>query len=67
MSLIDSSAELGVTILDDGEATEDQQQKRLMGNFKHTYMRDNWQSNDIRGYLAKLNKSVEWRIKQLIT
>lgn len=64
-ALIDQSAENGVNVLDDGEATVDQMQKRLMGNSQHNYSRGAWHQPSVSGFLARADYSLGWKLAKL--
>lgn len=64
-SLIDNAATEGIHVLDDGEATESQQQKRQMGNSRHRYFRGEWSRPGLRGFAARARGSLQWRIEKL--
>ena len=63
-ALIDNAASEGIRVLDDGEATDDQQQKRQMGNSRHRYFRGAWLRPGLRGFAVKAHDSLQWRLER---
>lgn len=64
-SLIDNSTANGIRLLDDGEATPNQQQKRQMGNHEHPLYKGQWVRPGARSFLSRADGALRRRLRAL--